>query len=85
MTTTVSDTKISEVENEIPDHSRCIITYEFTMLTAKKVAARLKHANLVSKTDFNNKLISFNSKITSNKKKLLGSSKKTTYSNNKRL
>ena len=45
MTTTVSDTKISEVENEIPDHSRCIITYEFTKLTAKKVAARLKHAN----------------------------------------
>ena len=33
--------------------------------------ARLKQANLVNKTDFDNKLISFNRKITSNKTKYL--------------
>ena len=34
-------------------------------------AARLKQANFVSKTDFDNKLISFNRTITSNKTKYL--------------
>ena len=38
---------------------------------AETFAARLKQANLQSKTDFNNKLITFNSKITSNKIKYL--------------
>ena len=38
---------------------------------AENVKERLKQANLVSKTDFDNKLVSFNNKITSNKIKVL--------------
>ena len=37
------------------------------ILTAENFAARLKQPNLVSKTDFDNKLVSFNKKITSKK------------------
>ena len=66
MTTTVLNTKIGEVENKIPDHVKDITTQEFNKLIAEKVAARLKQANLVIKTDFHNKLISFSTKITSN-------------------
>ena len=40
-------------------------------MTAENFDARLKQANLVSKTDFDNKLISFNRKITSNKTEYL--------------
>ena len=61
---TVFNTKISEVENKIPDHAEYITTEEFNKLTAENFAARLKQANLVSKTDFDNKLITFNKKIT---------------------
>ena len=71
MTTTVFNTKISEVENKIPDHAKYITTQEFNKLTAKNFAARLKQANLMSKTDFDNKLISFNKTVTSNKTKYL--------------
>ena len=46
---------------QIVDESNC------NQLTADNFAARLKEINLVSKTDFDNKLISFNRKITSNK------------------
>ena len=35
-------------------------------LTAKKFEASLKQADLMNKTDFDNKLTSFNKKITSN-------------------
>ena len=55
MTTTVVNTKISEVENKIPHNSKYITTEEFNKLTVKNFAARLKQANLVNKTDFNNK------------------------------
>ena len=51
----------------ISDHT----TQEFNKLTAENFAARLKQANIVSKTDFDNKLISFNRKVTSNKTKYL--------------
>ena len=71
MTTTVLNTKIIEVENKISDHATCITTQEFNKLTTKNIAARLKQANLVSRTDFDNKLISFHRKITSNKTKYL--------------
>ena len=40
-------------------------------LTVENFTGRLRQANLVSKTDFDNKLISFNWKITSNKTKYL--------------
>ena len=65
MTTTVLNTKISEVENKIPDHAKYITTQEFNKLTAERFTARLKQTNLVSKTDFDNKLINFNKRITS--------------------
>ena len=56
MTTTVLDTKFSELENKIPDHANYITTQEFNKLTAEHFAVRLKRANLVSKTYFDNKL-----------------------------
>ena len=70
MTTTVVNTKIGEVENKIPDHTKYITTQKFKKLTAENFTARLRQAYLVSKTDIDNKLISFNRKITSNTKYL---------------
>ena len=58
--TTVLNTKISEVENKIPDNSKYITTQEFNKLMAENFEARLKQADLVNKTDFDNKLTSFN-------------------------
>ena len=69
VTTTLFDTKISEVENKILDNSKYITTQEFNKLTAENFEARLKQADLVNKTDFDNKLTSFNKRITSNKTK----------------
>ena len=63
------NTKIGEVENKIPHHAKHITTQEFNNSTAEHFATRLKQANLVSKTDFDNKLIIFNGKITSDKTK----------------
>ena len=40
MTTTVLNTKISEVENKIPEQSKYITTQEFNKLTAENFAAR---------------------------------------------
>ena len=68
VTTTVLDIKLSEVENKIHDHAKYITTEEFNKARAENFAARLKQANLVSKTDFDNKL-SFNKWITWNKTK----------------
>ena len=74
MTTTVLNRKISEVENKISNHDKYITTLalEFNRLTAE----RLTQANLVSKNNFDNKLISFNRKITSDKTKYLEVQKK---------
>ena len=71
VTASVLNTKISESENKIPNHDKYITTPEFNKLTAENFAARLKQANLVTKTDSDNKLSSFNRKITSNKTKYL--------------
>ena len=83
MTTTVLNTKISEVENKIPDtsslhtttvlnakfselkikvhdHVKCITTQEFKKLAAESFLEKVNQADLVTKTDFENKLISFN-------------------------
>ena len=60
VTTTVLNTKVSEVENKIPDDCEYITTQEFNKLTSEKFAAILKQADLVSKTDFDNRLTSFN-------------------------
>ena len=72
VTTTVLNTKIGKEENKILDHAKYITTPEFNKVMAENFTARLKQANslILSKTDFDDKLISFNRKI---------SSKETTY------
>ena len=64
VTTTVLNTKISEVENKISDHAKYITTQEFNKLTVRNFAVKITQDNLVSKTDSDNKLISFNRKTT---------------------
>ena len=71
VTATVHNTKISEVENKTPDYDKYITTQEFNKLFLQNFTARLKEVNLVSKTNFDNQLISFNRKITSSKTKYL--------------
>ena len=44
------------------DHDKYITTSEFNNLTAKSFAARLAQGNLVTKTDYDTKLISLNKK-----------------------
>ena len=58
------------LNTKIPDHAEYITTQEFNKFTAENFAAK-KKANLVSKTDFDNKRIGLNRKITSNKTKYL--------------
>ena len=57
-------------------NEKYITTPEFNNLTAENFAGRLKQANLVTKTDSDNKLTSFNRKINSNKTKYLEVQKK---------
>ena len=59
------NTKISEIEKKLTDlnHDKYITTPEFNRLSAEVFDARLKQANLVTKTDFDNKLKSQNQKI----------------------
>ena len=72
------NTKINEIEKKSTDHNhnKYIATPEFNKWTSKNIAARLKQANLVTKTEFDNKLTSFNKRITSNKTKYLEVKKK---------
>ena len=58
--TTILNTKINEVKNKILDHAKYITTQEVKKLRAENFATRLKQADLVNKTDFDNKLTSFN-------------------------
>ena len=44
-----------------------LVLQEFNKFTAENLAARLKEANLLNKTDFDNKLTSLNKRITLNK------------------
>ena len=69
------NTKISEVENKVSDNSKYVTTQEFNNLTAESFASRLKQANLVIKTDFDNKVTSLNELITLNKTKHLEETK----------
>ena len=69
MTTAVLNTKINEIEKKIPNRYKYISTPEFNKLTGESYAARLKQANLVIKTDFDDRLKSFNKPITSNETK----------------
>ena len=52
------NTKINGTEKKISDHDhdKYITTPEFNKLTAENFAARLAQANLVTKTDFDDKL-----------------------------
>ena len=72
------DTTVIEIENKITDHdlAKYITTQEFNKLTAETFKKRLKQANSVSKTDFDNELIAFNRSIISNKTKYLEVQKK---------
>ena len=65
VTTIVLNTKISEVENRTPANSKYVTTQQFNELTGEK------QADLLNKSDFDNKLTSFNRQITSNKTKHL--------------
>ena len=76
MTTPDLNTRISKVENKFLNHAKYITTQEFSKLTAENFAGRLKLATLLTKTNFDNKLISFNRKITSNKNQHLKVQKK---------
>ena len=65
------DIKVNEIEKKITDHThdKYITTPEFNKLTAENFAARLKQENLVTKTDFYNKLTVLNGKNVLNKTK----------------
>ena len=49
--------KISELQNKVSDHNhdKYIATPEFNKLIAENFAARLKQANLVTKTNFDDR------------------------------
>ena len=68
--------KLVKLRKKIPNHDNYITTLEFNKLTAENFTARLKQADLVSKTDFDKELANFNRKITSNKTKYLEVQKK---------
>ena len=65
------DIKVNEIEKKITDHThdKYITTPEFNKLTAVNFAARLKQENLVTKTDFYDKLTVLNGKNVLNKTK----------------
>ena len=69
----ITTQKNTEIEKKLTDnnHDRYITTPEFNKLTAENFAARLKQADLVTKTDFDDKLKCLNRKINSNKTKHL--------------
>ena len=69
----VKKLKIIEIEKKINDHNQneYVTTQEFNILTAKSFTSILKQADLVTETDFDDKLKSFNKNINSNKTKHL--------------
>ena len=67
------NTKITEIENKLNNHNhdKYIDTSEFNKLTADVFNARLAQANLITKTDFDSKLLRIDRNITENKSKSL--------------
>ena len=67
------NTKITEIESKLNNHNhdKYITTPEFNTLAADVFNAKLSRANLVMKTDFDAKQLSFNKKIRENKTKHL--------------
>ena len=57
------------IKSWINDHDKYITTSEFNKLTTGNFASSFSQANLVTKTDSDNKLINLNKKINSNKTK----------------
>ena len=51
ITNLATTTALTAFENKIPDHSKYITTPEFNKLTAENFTARLKQANLTTKSD----------------------------------
>ena len=76
MSTIVVNREISEVENKVFDPAKYIAIPKFNKLTAENFTARLMQVNLVSRSDFDNKLINFKRKTASNKTKCLEVQKK---------
>ena len=70
---TCYNANVTGVENKLNNHNhdKYIDTPEFNKLAADVFNARLAQANLITKTDFNTKLLSLNRKITQNKAKHL--------------
>ena len=64
--------KINDIKNKITDHShdKYITTRELKKLTAENFPARLKQANLVTKTDFDDKLQTIMKKLTQTKQNI---------------
>ena len=65
------DPKNIQIENKLNNHNlnKYIDTQEFNKLAPDVFNARIVKANLITKTDFDNKLSNLNRKITSNKTK----------------
>ena len=65
------DTKVTETENKLNNHNhdKYITTPEFNTLAADVFNARLSQANLVTKTNIDNTVLSLDSKIAKNKTK----------------
>ena len=63
------DTKVKEIGNKFNNHNhdKYIATQEFNKLAADVFNAKIAQANLITKTDFDDKLSNLNRKITSNK------------------
>ena len=58
------DTKVNQIEKKITDHShdKYITTPQFNKLTIENFAARLAQVNLVTKTDYDDKMINLHRK-----------------------
>ena len=67
------NTKISDIEKKITDHNHeeYITTPKFNRLTIENFKARLKQANLISKSDLDTELKKISDRVTSNKTKRL--------------
>ena len=65
-------TKMTEIEKKLTDHNhdKYITTPEFNTLAPSVFNARFAQVNLVTKTDFDNKVSSLDPKITSNENEL---------------
>ena len=68
---TDSNTKITDIEKKLTDHNhdKYITTPEFNTLAADVFNARFSQENIVTKTNFDNKLSSLDSKIAANETK----------------